>query len=112
MGLLWQMVLFCTVLWLVQAEIISNDNKEVFVYEERLDFKDVALYNLTFTDKENGWLRKRRAIPGTSTDPNRLRVLTFNIQNYFSGGSKHARDPMIVNVSDNLHCASSMHSLY
>lgn len=103
MRLLWQLTIFCTALWLGQAEVISNDNKEVFVYEEQLDFKDVALYNQTFIYKENKWLREKRAVPGTSTDPDRsLKVLTFNIQNYFSTGSRHARDPTIVSVSDSI----------
>ena len=104
MRLLWQLTLFCTVLWLAQAKVISNDNEEVFIYEERLEFKDVTLFNLTFLDKENGWLRERRAVPGTLTDPNRaLKVLTFNIQNYFSTGSRHARDDAIVSVSVSIH---------
>lgn len=110
MRLQWQIIIFYTGLCLAWAEVISSDTDEVFLHEKQLDFDDLTLYNETFIDKENAWLRKRRAIPGTSTDPNRaLRVLTFNIQNYFSRGRRHGRDDAIVRVRNSIiQCVANL----
>ncbi len=91
-----QIFLFCTAVWLVRTELTSSSLKDATtVYKEDIGFKKIELYN--YTIKENGHSREKRVTPPLIRRT-LLNVLTFNIQNYFTLGIRHARDPAIVNV--------------
>lgn len=87
MKLLW--VFFCITLWPVKSELVSiNDHKE------SQETEGITFHNYTLN--ENGWTRVKRSVPNKNNQA--LRVMTFNIQNYFSRGRRHARDSTIVDV--------------
>lgn len=89
---LLQIFFFCTAIWLVRTEQIRSSFKDAAtIYKEEIE--GVTLHNYTFN--ENSLTRERRSVISGNQA---LQVMTFNIENYFSTGKKHARDSTIVAV--------------